>query len=173
MNQRILQWVMVVVIVILASVTIISQIYKSSSPIQEKTYAANFQLKTLDGRDLSLSDYRGKGVVLNFWGTFCKPCRDEMPALQKQYLTYKDKGLVIIGVNASEPQKTVSAYVKELGIEFPNVLDPGLKVADSYQANALPHSVFIKPDGQISHINLGQMDEKTIETYIKPILPNQ
>ncbi|MDQ0876579.1 peroxiredoxin [Paenibacillus sp. V4I3] len=171
MNQRILQWVMVVVIVILASVTIISQIYKSSSPIQEKTYAANFQLKTLDGRDLSLSDYRGKGVVLNFWGTFCKPCRDEMPALEKEYLKYKDQGLVIIGMNASEPQKTVSAFVKELGVDFPIVLDPGLKVADIYQANALPHSVFIQPDGQISHINLGQMDEKTIETLIKPILP--
>jgi hypothetical protein len=80
--------------------------------------------------------------------------------------------MVVIGIDASEPQNAVSAYVKELGIDFPIVLDPGLQTAIAYQANELPYSVFINPDGRITHINIGQMNEQNIEKYLKPILPN-
>lgn len=162
---------MVIVIVVLTGYTWISHRSKTGDAIHQGSAAINFKLKTLDGGELSLADYRGKGVILNFWGTFCKPCREEMPALESAYQKYKDKGVTIIGIDASEPQKAVAAYVKELGIDFPIVLDPGLETANAYQANELPYSVFIDPNARISHINIGQMDEQTIEKYIKSVLP--
>jgi peroxiredoxin len=171
LNHRILQWLMVLVIVVLAGYTWVSYTSSSGDTIHQGSSAIGFHLKTLGGTDLSLSDYKNKGVILNFWGTFCKPCREEMPALESQYQKYKDKGVVVIGIDASEVQNTVGAYVKELGIHFPIVLDPGLEIGNIYQANELPYSVFIKPDGHIAHIHIGQMDEKTIDKYVTSVLP--
>ncbi|KRF18741.1 hypothetical protein ASG93_11385 [Paenibacillus sp. Soil787] len=162
---------MVIVILGLAGFTWISHKSNSGDSLHQGSPAIDFKLKALDGIDLSLADYKGKGIILNFWGTFCKPCREEMPALESQFQKYKDKGIVVIGIDASEPQNTVSAYVKALGVHFPIVLDPGLEVANAYQANELPYSVFITPDGHISHINIGQMDEQIIEKYLKTVLP--
>lgn len=163
---------MLVLIVVLAGYTLISNKTQTPVIIQSGDIATDFKLKTLDGNDLSLSDYKGKGVVLNFWGTFCEPCRNEMPALESEYQKYKDKGIVVIGVNASEPEKTVQAYVKNIGATFPIVFDPGLKIANAYQANELPYSIFIRPDGRVSHMNIGQMDEQTVNKYLKTVLPN-
>ncbi|MFD2925666.1 TlpA family protein disulfide reductase [Halobacillus naozhouensis] len=113
--------------------------------------APNFTLKTLDGETLSLSDLRGEKVMLNFWATWCPPCREEMPRMERFHQKYGDE-IKIVAVNATGSEssiKKVKNYIQEGGYTFPVVLDKELKVNNDYQAIALPTTYFIGTDGVI------------------------
>ena len=133
--------------------------------------APDFQLETLDGKSLRLSDLRGKGVLVNFWATWCKPCREEMPAIQKMYEKYRDRGFEVVAVNIAETPVAVQGFTRQLGLTFPVVLDRDRQVTKLYQVGPIPTSFFVRPNGTIAHKVVGQMDEGQIEIYINDVIP--
>jgi peroxiredoxin len=132
--------------------------------------APDFTLQTLDGQTVSLSDYKGKGVLINFWGTYCPPCREEMPAFQNQYELNKDKGFEILAVNMAESKASVQGFVNQYGLTFPILMDPG-RVAKLYRIDPLPTSILVKPNGKIARIILGPMEEDNLAENVAMILP--
>lgn len=135
--------------------------------------APNFSLPTLGGDRLTLAERRGQPVLVNFWASWCGPCRLEMPALVRAYQQYHPDGLEIIGFNVTsqDSRPAVQSFVDEFSVPYPIVLDEaGHVTADDYQLRGLPMSLFINPDGTIARIQLGAMTETQIETFIQELL---
>jgi cytochrome c biogenesis protein CcmG/thiol:disulfide interchange protein DsbE len=133
--------------------------------------APDFTLSTLDGSSVRLSDLRGKPVLINFWASWCGPCRQEMPHLQAIYETHADQGLVVLGVDQLESPSAVAGFVEELGLTFPIPLDGDGKVAADYQARGLPTSFFVDASGVIRDAFTGPMTTGLIESKLETILP--
>ena len=111
--------------------------------------------------NLSLGALKGKVVFLNFWATWCGPCRSEMPSMESLYGRYKEKGLEILAVNTRESREQVLAFVKENGLSFPVALDIDGKVSDSYGVQAIPTSFIIDREGKIITRVVGSIDWDT------------
>lgn len=116
-------------------------------------------LPTPDGEMLSLSDYRGQVVFLNFWGTYCPPCVAELPELQEVYDELKDDGFVIIGLNAEEKPEKVKAFVEENGITFPIIISDDATINPVYQLKHMPTTWFIDKNGILRGKIEGQMSK--------------
>jgi thiol-disulfide isomerase/thioredoxin len=105
-------------------------------------------LGTLEGKKVSLKDFRGKIVLLNFWASWCVPCREEMPAMEKLYQEYKEKNFVILAIAVKDSKQDTLNFVKELKITYPIALDPDAKVGQEYGAWGLPVTYLIGPKGE-------------------------
>ncbi|SCY69041.1 TlpA disulfide reductase family protein [Alkaliphilus peptidifermentans] len=116
--------------------------------------ALDFTLQNLEGKEVKLTDYFGKSIVLNFWSSDCPPCRDEMPALDEFYLNNKDN-IVVIGVNLGQDISTVRDFINEGGYSFPILLDTKVLVAQTYGIMYMPTTYFINEDGIIEDIHIG------------------
>lgn len=170
-NQKITRISILLIAVLIAAFTLWSNLSNQADPrLKPGDIAPDFTLQTLDGQTVSLSDYRGKGVVLNFWGTFCLPCRTEMPAFQKQYEINKDKGFEILAINMDEAEASVQGFVNQYGLTFPILMDQG-EVAKKYRIDPLPTTVLVNPDGKIERVILGPVDEKALSYLITLVLP--
>jgi peroxiredoxin len=135
--------------------------------------AKEFTVPTPDGKSLKLADYKGKVVFLNFWATWCPPCREEMPAMERLYRRYKEKGLVVVALSVdAEGAPVVIPFVKEHHFSFPLGLDPKMAVAEKYGVRALPSSFLIDRKGQLAALALGprQWDEKPAHALIELLL---
>jgi cytochrome c biogenesis protein CcmG/thiol:disulfide interchange protein DsbE len=132
--------------------------------------APDFTLPALDGAPLTLSTLRGKPVIINFWATWCPPCRRELPALQAAFETYQDQiGFVAVDVKES-PDKVV-AFVDELGLTFPVVTDEAGQVSDvAYEVRGIPTTFFVDANGVIVTRHVGPLDEADIDRYLEPLL---
>ena len=135
--------------------------------------APDFTLSTLDGAEVSLSQFRGQPVLINFWASWCLPCREEMPELVRSYESHNAGGLMILGVNLtySDSVPDAKAFVSEFNIDFPVLLDKDGMVAERlYQIPGIPTSIFINRDGTIERIQVGVMNGKQIRQYVAEIL---
>ena len=119
------------------------------NPNVVKTKAIDFKLKDLAGKELSLSDLKGKKVFLNFWATWCPPCKAEMPEIEKLYQETKDSNLVIVAVEIGEPLNTVKSFIDSNKYTFKVLLDPDQSVATQYNIASIPTSYFIDVNGNI------------------------
>lgn len=130
--------------------------------------AYDFSLVDLDGNVVSLADFHGRPVILNFWATWCAPCRLEMPELQAAYTQYHDDGLVILALNQEEsPQLVRKFFYDDMGLTFAPLLDSEGMVANLYGVNRLfPSSFFINADGQITAVHRGMLVASQIEAYL-------
>jgi cytochrome c biogenesis protein CcmG/thiol:disulfide interchange protein DsbE len=140
---------------------------------QAKFLAPEFTLSSLDGQTISLAGMRGQAVLLNIWASWCLPCRAEMPAMQAMYEEYASQGFTILAVNATsqDSQADAAAFVSELGLTFPILLDIDGQVGELYQVSALPSSFFILPDGNIQEVVIGgPMSEALLRTRIENLL---
>lgn len=117
--------------------------------------APDFTVEMLSGESLRLSDLRGKAVLLNFWATWCPPCRLEMPFIQAVYQEGRYPDLVVVAMNRNEDAGAVSEFMEQNGYTFPVALDPGLNVAEQYQVYAVPETFLIDPDGVIRVKKIG------------------
>jgi peroxiredoxin len=132
--------------------------------------AEDFQLADLYGKTQSLSQYRGKIVLVNFWATWCKPCTTEMPAMQKIYDKLRDKGFVVLAVNELEDDAKVREHIKQYGHTFPVLMDHDNKVANQFGVFGLPVSVFIDEKGVIQeYIKGGLLTEQKIDETVARI----
>lgn len=130
--------------------------------------APDFTLQSITDETVSLSDYRGKGVLVNFWATWCGPCRLEMPDLQARFEKYSDD-FVILAVDNDEPKEAVAAFFDELSLTFPALLDPGAKTQELYLVRGYPSSVFIDRNGVIQVVHIGIMTEEQMDNYLSQI----
>ncbi len=135
--------------------------------------APDFTLKTLDGGQVRLSDYAGRPVFLNFWASWCGPCRLEMPEIVDAYNTHQGAGLVVLAIDNTQLDVVddVQAFVDEFRLPFPVPLDEKGEAAKAYSILGLPTSVFVDRDGLVQGVNVGPMTAKVIETYLAGILP--
>lgn len=133
--------------------------------------APDFELVDLEGNDHKLSDYEGQGVFLNFWGTWCKPCAKEMPAMDRQYDAFKDQGVQVLAVNIAQSEFEVNSFAKQYGLSFPVVIDKTKSVMTAYNIRPLPTTVLVNPDGKIQRIVTGEMTEQDIEGFMEEIKP--
>jgi peroxiredoxin len=117
--------------------------------------AEDFTVPTLGGQRFRLSDHRGKVVFLNFWATWCPPCREEMPALERLYLGQKDRGFAVVAISLDASSAAVGPYVVQGGFTFPVALDPRMELATSYAVRALPASFIVDPRGVVVAMALG------------------
>lgn len=132
--------------------------------------AEDFQLADLDGKTQSLSQYRGKIVLVNFWATWCKPCTTEMPAMQTTYDKLRNKGFVVLAVNELEDDAKVREHIKQYGHTFPVLMDRDNKVANQFGVFGLPVSVFIDQEGRVQeYIKGGLLTEQKIEETVARI----
>ena len=133
--------------------------------------APDFALVDLDGESHRLSDYKGQGVFLNFWGTWCAPCKKEMPAMGRQYQVYKDQGVQVLAVNIAESDLKVRTFAEQYGMTFPTLIDITRSVMQAYNVKPLPTTLLINPDGKIVKIITGEMSENDIKGYMEQIKP--
>jgi peroxiredoxin len=121
--------------------------------------AHNFSLATLDGKHTSLNDYRGKVVLLNFWATWCAPCRKEMPSIQTLWDSYRNQDLVVLAVSEDDGERgQITKFIRKVNVNFPILLDNELKIGDSYMLPGLPTTYLIGRDGTIAATIVGTRD---------------
>lgn len=132
-------------------------------PFQERIPSQNITLASLTRGDLSLEQYRGKVVFLNFWATWCPPCRAEMPSMQTLYDTLEPDGLVILAVNVLEDRDTVSAFVEEQGFTYPVMLDTDGRASMRYSVRAYPTTYLLDRAGNVLAVRPGQHEWATPE----------
>jgi cytochrome c biogenesis protein CcmG/thiol:disulfide interchange protein DsbE len=134
--------------------------------------AHDFTLNDLDGNLVSLADYRGRPVIVNFWATWCAPCRIEMPELQAAYEEYQEDGLAILALDQDEPADVASAYFyDEMGLTFTPLLDENSDVSTHYGSyGVLPSTYFIDYSGAVSAIHRGPLTKGQIEGYLGDLI---
>jgi len=128
-------------------------------PVGRGSRAPEFRLPRLGGAaEVSLAELRGRAVLLNFWATWCKPCEDEMPAMQRLYRQLAGDGFELLAVSVDDDPEDVRAFVERLGLEFPVLLDPDEDVARAYQTFRYPESLLIDGDGVVVERFVGARD---------------
>ena len=133
----------------------------------EGSPAPDFQLMRADGGSIRLEDYRGTVVLLNFWATWCLPCRSEMPLIQAAYEQLGGQGFVALGVDFDEPAEDVIAFGNELDISFPLLLDPGGEVQRLYRVVGYPTSVILDREGRITAYHIGILAKSQLDSYLE------
>jgi cytochrome c biogenesis protein CcmG, thiol:disulfide interchange protein DsbE len=130
--------------------------------------APDFSLPTLSGETVSLKQFRGKPVVLNFWATWCLPCREEMPLLQKVY-AQNEPGLEILAINNAEADSAVRPFAEELGLSFPVLLDSDGAITRLFRVSGFPASIFIDSEGIIRYQHVGILSPEQLHRYLTDI----
>jgi len=133
--------------------------------------APDFTLEDLDGNQVSLSDFRGKTVFLNFWATWCPPCRAEMPDIEAVHQENKYWDVVVIGIDIQETRETVQQFTQNGGYSWLFLLDTSGKVAKDYEVKAIPTSFFLDKDGLIQAMQSGSMSKEQMETLLLKAMP--
>ena len=132
---------------------------RKSPPVEAGSAAPDFTLPLMKGGEVSLSDYRGKVVLLNIWATWCNPCREEMPSMQQLYQNMKGKPFEILAASIDTRGSTdVEPFVKQLGLTFPILLDSDKKVDAMYQATGVPETFIIDKNGTVRDHILGPVN---------------
>ncbi|MBN1426988.1 MAG: redoxin domain-containing protein [Anaerolineae bacterium] len=147
-----------------------SGLFSVADPVAVGQPAPGFSADTPDGNTINLDDLRGSPVALNFWATWCVPCREEMPAMQSAAERYADQGLIIMGLNAGEPATQVEAYIDILGLTFPTVIDLDGSIAAQYGVYAFPTTIWIDAEGVIRVRHIGPLTQEDIERYVAELL---
>ena len=146
----------------------------SSAPVPAVGVSApDFTLKTLDGSQVSLSQFRGQPVLINFWASWCPPCRQEMPELVRAYEYHKADGFVILGIDLTflDSISDVQVFVKEFKMTFPVLLDEAGEVTNNlYNPLGLPTSIFVDRKGTITRIQIGAMTGQQIDEFVGELL---
>ncbi len=136
----------------------------------ESAQTRDFSLEDINGKTVNLADYRGKVVILNFWGTWCPPCRAEIPDFIKFYKNYKDKGVEIIGIAVSSPEEDVKKMIEDYGINYTVCLSDG-KVENLYGGiRAVPTTFVIDKKGGSLTPKMGSLSESKLIELVEPLL---
>ena len=138
---------------------------------QSTGYAApDFVQRSIGGQKVSLSDYRGSLVVINFWATWCGPCKVEYPVLQKRSRDYRDKGVQFIGIAHQDKEKNVLRFVNSHGAEYPMVIDYNGRIARDYEVTGIPWTVIVDADGMVSTVFTGLFSEDKFRSVLNSVL---
>jgi peroxiredoxin len=164
------------IILILFAVAIGYTIYSSAfqndrSVIQVGDKAPNFVLQDISGETVELNSLEGKGVFLNFWGTYCPPCEKEMPAIDRQYQIYKEDNIEVLAVNLGETQFVVEGFTDEKELTFPVLLDQDKELVEVYDIGMLPVTFLIDKNGKIIDRVTGELNDEVVSKMMEKIKP--
>jgi thiol-disulfide isomerase/thioredoxin len=138
--------------------------------ISEGRRGPDFSLEALGGGEVTLSDHRGDVVLINFWATWCAPCRAEIPAIEAVHQARQNDGFVVLGVNYQESRDVVEPFARELAISYPVLLDESGRVMETYRAIGLPMSILVDREGIIQVRHAGVLTESQLESYLDDLL---
>ena len=143
--------------VLLGATLAVCATFASAVPVAPLSPAPDFTLRTMDGKNLRLQELRGRVVMVNFWATWCGPCRQEMPQLDLLYQKYKSSGFVLLGVNVDEDVRKATDVAAKLGVTFPVLLDTDKAVSKLYDLSTMPSTVIIDRDGKVRYLHRGYL----------------
>lgn len=141
----------------------------SDGSANSRTAAPDFTLTTFARERLTLGDLAGKAVVLNFWASWCTPCRAELPYFERTYRAFRERGVIFVGLAIQDDPESSRAFLRELGITYPNGPDEGNDIAVRYQVTGLPTTVFITRDGRLAHRRTGTISEQQLVALVEEI----
>jgi peroxiredoxin len=139
-------------------------------PVTRNDPAPQLRLTDLQGKPVSIEDYRGQVVLVNNWATWCPPCKTEMPELQAYHTAHAEEGFAVVAIESGEPADQVGTFVRELGLTFPVWLDPQGSALEAFQNFDLPSSYAIDREGMIRYSWTGAINQATLEEYVTPLL---
>jgi len=132
--------------------------------------APDFTLTTFDGQTLRLSDLRGSAVVINFWASWCIPCRDEAPILERAWQAYRERGVVLLGVAYLDDETAARQFIAEFGITYSNGLDVGTRISPLYRIKGIPETFFVDRAGELRGVFIGPIPEAELRLRIEALL---
>ncbi|CAG7611927.1 Thiol-disulfide oxidoreductase ResA [Paenibacillus solanacearum] len=169
-NRKWIQIAIFAVIVAVGALTLVSNLFFSDKKPEVGSKAPDFTLLGLDGKTYKLSDAKGKVAVVNFWGTWCEPCRNEMPALERQHAKWAGKNVEFLGLNLDEPRVAVQNFISQYNVTFPILFDKNEENRKRYGVTQYPTTFFIGTDGKIAEIKIGEMTEAYIDSTLTTLL---
>jgi peroxiredoxin len=170
-NRLLMRSIILILLIGALGYTLYSNFIVSKEKVKVGSEAPDFILTDLEGKQHQLSDYKGKGVFLNFWGTWCEPCEREMPYMDNQYEYYKTQGVEVLAVNIAESNVAVQSFVDKHDLSFPVVLDKDRQVLNAYGVGPLPTTFLINPEGEVVHITSGSLTERMVRDFMDQIKP--
>ena len=157
---------------ILAVVTVLFASSLQASSVKLAEEAPDFTLKSLGGENLRLEEYRGQVVLINFWASWCGPCRQEMPILDRLHQRYEDTGFAVLGVNVEGEVAPAKKIVDKTNVTFPVLIDEGQSVSQLYDLEAMPSTVVVDRDGKVRYVHRGYKpgDEAKYVEVVKTLI---
>jgi cytochrome c biogenesis protein CcmG/thiol:disulfide interchange protein DsbE len=132
--------------------------------------APDFSLTSFDGRTLTLSELRGQVVIINFWASWCPPCREEAAYLEQTWRKYKDKGVIFVGVDWVDTEKEALAYMKEFDLTYFNGPDIGTRIAQAYNIQGVPETFYVAKNGELRGVHIGPLKSPELDDKIDELL---
>lgn len=132
--------------------------------------APEFSLNTYEGETIALSDLRGRVVVVNFWASWCPPCRDEAAYLEDTWRAYQERGVMFLGVDYVDTETEARAYLSEFDITYPNGPDTGTRISQSFRMQGVPETYFIGKDGTLRGLKVGPLAPPELDEWLGPLL---
>jgi len=165
--------IMLLILIAIGFILYVSVVKDGEKVVKVGDKAPLFELENLEGEKVALSDYKGKGVILNFWGTWCNPCKEEMPDLNRMNKIYHSKGVEVLTVHVKDSPQQVKQFFSELPeeVELMVALDGSGDVMRAYNANDLPNTYVIDKNGIIKAHHKGQMSRADIKKYMDMVQP--
>lgn len=147
----------------------------SVQAVDVDTQAPDFTLEALDGNNLRLQERRGEVVLINFWASWCGPCRQEMPILDRLHQRYQDAGFSVLGVNVEGDRKPAEKIAAKSKVTFPVLIDAGQKVSESYELEAMPTTVVVDRNGKVRYVHRGYKsgDEAKYIDVVKQLIAEE
>jgi cytochrome c biogenesis protein CcmG/thiol:disulfide interchange protein DsbE len=136
----------------------------------ESGMAPDFTLTSFDGRTLTLSELRGQVVIINFWASWCPPCREEAAYLEQTWRKYKDEGVIFIGVDWVDTEKEALAYMDEFDLTYFNGPDIGTRIAQAYNIQGVPETFYVAKNGELRGVHIGPLKSPELDNKIDELL---
>jgi cytochrome c biogenesis protein CcmG/thiol:disulfide interchange protein DsbE len=132
--------------------------------------APDFSLTSFEGETLTLSELHGQVVVINFWASWCPPCRDEAPYLEQTWRKYKDQGVVFIGIDYLDTEKEALEYIAEFDITYFNGADVGTRISQAYNIQGVPETFFVAKNGELRGVHIGPLSPPDLDNEIEELM---
>jgi cytochrome c biogenesis protein CcmG/thiol:disulfide interchange protein DsbE len=142
---------------------------RSAKPV-EKGLAPEFSIPLFTGGTFTLSEQRGQVVVVNFWASWCVPCRQEAPVLENTWRKYKERGVVFVGVDYVDSESEALKFIQEFNVTYPNGIDIGTETSRKYHIQGVPETYFVGKDGQLYGNHIGPIDAPTLSAKLEELL---
>lgn len=135
--------------------------------------APDFTLTSFEGETITLSELRGQPVIVNFWASWCPPCREEAPYLEASWRKYKDQGVVFIGVDYADTESKALAYIEEFDITYFNGPDIGTRISQAYRMDGVPETYFVAKNGELRGVHIGPLQPPQLDEKIEELLAEE
>lgn len=146
------------------------QLARQNSPlVGQGDRAPDFTVTTFDEEEIALSEMRGQIVIVNFWASWCGPCIDEAPMLESVWQTYRDQDVLMLGITHADVSRDSLEFIERYGITYPNAPDPGARIYDTYNAQGVPETFIVGPDGRVAWALYGPLSESTMPEFERTI----